>query len=197
VVDSGSAAAGEPGAPGPPRDRIGRDAFRDVMGRFVSGVTVVSAVADREQFAATVSALTSVSLEPPMLLVCLNRTSATQGAIARSGRFAVSILAEHQRQLARWFATKEAAKLDGVVAEAGPGGLPVIKEAVAYLECLVRDTARGGTHTVFLAEVVAGCAGCGRPLVYYRGALGGFADIGHHSMLRPGADARGSQDRAS
>lgn len=159
------------------RDRIHRDVFRDVIGRFVSGVTVVTATVDSEQFAATVSALASLSLEPPMLLACLNRSSATQAAIARSGRFAVSVLAEHQQQLARWFASKETAKLDAVVATAGPAGLPVIKEAVAYLECAVRDTARGGTHTVFLAEVISGCPGRGRPLVYYRGALGGFADI--------------------
>jgi flavin reductase (DIM6/NTAB) family NADH-FMN oxidoreductase RutF len=164
--------------------------FRDVIGRFVSGVTVVTAAVDGEEFAATVSALTSLSLEPPMLLVCLNRSSATQDAIARSGRFAVSVLAEHQQQLARWFATREAGKLDAVVATAGPAGLPVIREAVAYLECAVRDTARGGTHTVFLAEVVSGYPGRGQPLVYYRGALGGFADILNHSLLRPPRAAR-------
>jgi 4-nitrophenol 2-monooxygenase / 4-nitrocatechol 4-monooxygenase, reductase component len=187
TIRSGRTAAdttAEPGRPGRPPERIDRDAFRDVIGRFVSGVTVVTTSVGGEEFAATVSALTSVSLEPPMLLVCLNRTSTTQGAITRSGRFAVSILAEHQRQLARWFATKEAVKLDTVVAATGPGGLPVIREAAAYLECVVCDTAPGGTHTVFVAEVVRGWAGRGRPLVYYRGALGGFADIGDRGLLR-------------
>jgi hypothetical protein len=127
VADSGQAAG--PGAAGGqgPGDRIDRDVFRDVIGRFVSGVSVVTTAVGGEQFAATVSALASVSLEPPMLLVCLNRTSATQEAITRSGRFAVSILAEHQHRLARWFATKEAAKLDAGVAAAGPAGLPVIR----------------------------------------------------------------------
>jgi 4-nitrophenol 2-monooxygenase / 4-nitrocatechol 4-monooxygenase, reductase component len=197
VADSGQAAG--PGAAGGqgPGDRIDRDVFRDVIGRFVSGVSVVTTAVGGEQFAATVSALASVSLEPPMLLVCLNRTSATQEAITRSGRFAVSILAEHQHRLARWFATKEAAKLDAGVAAAGPAGLPVIREAVAYLECTVRDTVRGGTHTVFLAEVVSGWPGRGRPLVYYRGALGGFADIGDRGLLRSCADPRGQEGRAS
>jgi 4-nitrophenol 2-monooxygenase / 4-nitrocatechol 4-monooxygenase, reductase component len=188
-------ATAEPGGPDRPPERIDQDAFRDVIGRFVSGVTVVTTAVGGEEFAATVSALTSVSLEPPMLLVCLNRTSMTQGAIATSGRFAVSILAEHQRQLARWFATKDPVKLDAVVAATGPGGLPVIREAAAYLECVVCETARGGTHTVFLAEVVRGWAGRGRPLVYYRGALGGFSDVGDRGLLRRCSGTRGRDGR--
>jgi 4-nitrophenol 2-monooxygenase / 4-nitrocatechol 4-monooxygenase, reductase component len=173
-------------------DHIHRDVYRDLIGRFVSGVTVVTTAAGGEEFGATVSALASLSLEPPMLLVCLNRSSATQEAIARSGRFAVSVLAEHQQQLARWFATKEASKLDPAVAAEGPAGLPVIRDAVAYLECSVRETAYGGTHAVFLAEVVSGTPGRGHPLVYYRGTLGSFADIASRSMLCPSPAARGT-----
>jgi flavin reductase (DIM6/NTAB) family NADH-FMN oxidoreductase RutF len=187
-------------ATGPPDDvdrerqnHIDREIFRDVIGRFVSGVTVVTASADGQVSAATVSALTSVSLEPPMLLICLNRSSATQDAIARSGRFVVNILAEHQQQLARWFATK----LNPVVTAAGPADLPVIREAVAYLECVVCDTFRGGTHTIFLAKVLSGWHGRGQPLVYYRGTLGSFADIGDRTLVRPCPDMRDPKGRAS
>jgi len=178
------------------QDHIDRDTFRDVIGRFVSGVTVVTTSADGQVSAATVSALASVSLEPPMLLICLNRSSVTQDAIARSGRFAVNILAEHQHQLARWFATKETGKLDPVVTATGPAELPIIKEAVAYLECSVCDTFRGGTHTIFLAKVLSGWPGSGQPLVYYRGTLGGFADIGDRTLVRPCPDTRDPQGRA-
>jgi flavin reductase (DIM6/NTAB) family NADH-FMN oxidoreductase RutF len=164
---------------------IDRDVFRDVIGRFVTGVTVVTTSASGQVWAATVSALASVSLEPPMLLICLNRSSATRDAIARSGCFAVSILAEHQQQLARWFATKETSKLDAVVTALGPAELPVIREAAAYLECAICDMFCGGTHTVFLAEVVSGRPGRGQPLVYYGGTLGSFADILDRTLMRP------------
>jgi flavin reductase (DIM6/NTAB) family NADH-FMN oxidoreductase RutF len=193
---AGTATVGQAPAAGR-RDHIDPDTFRDVMGRFVSGVTVVTTSADGQVSAATVSALTSVSLAPPMLLICLNRSSTTQDAIARSGRFAVNILAQHQHQLARWFATKETSKLDPVVTATGPGELPIIREAVAYLECAVCDTFRGGTHTIFLAKVLSGWPGRGQPLVYYRGTLGSFADIGDRALARPCPDTRDPKGRAS
>ena len=171
----GAAAAPGPRQLGP--GPIDVDDFRDVIGRFVTGVTVVTTAVAGKQFAATVSALASLSLEPPMLLACLNRTSQTQSAIRKSRRFAVNILSEHQQHVARWCATKETTKLDAALTARGPTGMPVINDAVAYLECAVTDTIGGGTHTVFIGEVLHGHTTDRKPLVYYRGALGGFADI--------------------
>lgn len=148
--------------------------FRQVIGRLATGVAVVTTLSEGQSFGATVSALSSLSLEPPMLLVCLNRSSVTRSGVERAGRFAVNILAQHQQELALRFATKGTAKLDPHVSDLSRTGLPVIREAVGYLECVVVETARGGTHTVFMAAVVEASGTDGHPLVYYRGGFGRF-----------------------
>lgn len=135
-------------------------------------MTVITAVHRGEGFATTASALTSLSVEPPMLLVCLNLASDTRSAVAGSGRFAVNILAEEQEHLARRFATKGRAKFDAELAPVSASGLPLVRGALAWLECRVVDTARGGTHVVFIAEVEQAGAREGRPLTHYRGQYG-------------------------
>jgi 4-nitrophenol 2-monooxygenase / 4-nitrocatechol 4-monooxygenase, reductase component len=152
------------------------DAFRDVIGRFASGVTVVTTMLAGKDFGTTASAMSSLSLEPPMLLVCLNRTSETQRAIAESGYLGVSILGEDQAEIARAFARKAADKFARVAVLRGELGVPLIHGSLARLECRVADTARGGTHTVFLAEVSHAEASDGAPLTYYRGRFGRFED---------------------
>src|SRR5256885_6164466 len=100
------------------------DEFRSVIGSFASGVTVVTGTVAGEHFGTTVSAVSSVCLQPPTLLVCLNTESATCRAIGRSRLFAVNVLAEHQADLACRFATKGAGKFDCVRTRPGPYGLP-------------------------------------------------------------------------
>jgi 4-nitrophenol 2-monooxygenase / 4-nitrocatechol 4-monooxygenase, reductase component len=146
--------------------------FRDVIGHFASGVTIVTTRVEGRDFGTTASAVSSLSMEPPMLLACLNRSSETGRAIVASRAFAVSILGEGQGELATRFATKSPAKFrDGDLAR-GEDGIPLIAGALAHLECNVVDTATGGTHTVFLAQVHAAAAGQGSPLTYYRGRFG-------------------------
>jgi flavin reductase (DIM6/NTAB) family NADH-FMN oxidoreductase RutF/DNA-binding GntR family transcriptional regulator len=151
-------------------------AFRDVIGRFASGVTVVTTTLDGKDFGTTASAMSSLSLEPPMLLVCLNRSSGTQKAILAAGRFGVNILSEDQAEVAQAFAVKSPDKFRDAAVVRGQLDVPLIPGSLAQLECRVSETATGGTHTVFLAEVERAEASEGAPLTYYRGRFGRFED---------------------
>jgi 4-nitrophenol 2-monooxygenase / 4-nitrocatechol 4-monooxygenase, reductase component len=151
---------------------VANDVYRDVIGRFASGVTVITTVADGGDHGTTASAVSSLSLEPPMLLICLNKTSDTQAAIVRSGVFGVNILAEHQDQVAYQFAKKGKDKFAGVTLQRGRTGVPLVRDALAHLECEVEETVTGGTHTVFLARVQAAAGSEGTPLTYFRGRFG-------------------------
>lgn len=152
--------------------RLSPDEFRDVIGHFASGVTVVTALHDGRPFGTTASAVTSLSLEPPMVLICMNRESETGQAIAASGRFAINVLGEDQAEAAVRFARKGADKFDGVPVTPGEWGEPLLHEALATLECRVSEQTTGGTHHVFLAEVDRASARGGAPLAYYRGQFG-------------------------
>jgi flavin reductase (DIM6/NTAB) family NADH-FMN oxidoreductase RutF len=151
---------------------VDKDVFRDVIGHFATGVTVITARDGDTDFGVTVSAVCSVSLEPPMLLVCLNRTSRTQGAVSRSRGFAVNILGRSSDELARRFATNRDDKFEGIDIAYGALGHPLISEALAQVECRVVDEATGGTHSVFIAEVLRAERFEGEPLLYFRGELG-------------------------
>ena len=147
--------------------------FRDIIGHFASGVTVITALHDGQPFGATASAVSSLSLEPPMVLICLNKTSTTQQAVAGSGRFAVNILGEDQADEAMRFATKKTAdKFKGLSVVDGEWGEPLLGDALAILECRVVEEVTGGTHSVFLAEVDRASARTGTPLAYFRGQFG-------------------------
>lgn len=146
--------------------------FRDVIGHFATGVTIVTAADSGRQFGTTVSAVSSVSLEPPTLLACLNRTSRTREVVDRTSRFAVNILGVGQGDLARTFATDRDDKFDGVEFETGLFGVPLLRDAIAHIECTVRETATSGTHTVFFGEVQRAERFEGEPILYYRGQVG-------------------------
>lgn len=135
-------------------------------------MTIVTAADSGRQFGTTVSAVSSVSLEPPTLLVCLNRTSRTREVVDRTSRFAVNILGVGQGDLARTFATDRDDKFDGVEFETGPFGVPLLRDAIAHIECTVRETATSGTHTVFFGEVQRAERFEGEPILYYRGQVG-------------------------
>jgi flavin reductase (DIM6/NTAB) family NADH-FMN oxidoreductase RutF len=145
--------------------------FREVISHFASGVTVVTTVDDRA-YGTTASAVTSLSLEPPMLLVCLNRESETGRAIASSGHFAVNILGAGHANLAERFAQKGGDKFDAVPTTPGQWGEPLFDDAVATLECRVTDQTAVATHYVFFAEVVSAAARGGAPLAYFKGRFG-------------------------
>lgn len=173
----------DPVAVEPSRDLAPAE-FREVIGHFASGVTVITARHEGIAFGTTASAVSSLSLEPPMLLICMNQSSSTGRAIAASGSYAVNVLGEDQSDLAVRFATKSKDKFDGVAVTSAGRGAPLLAEALATLECRVVEAVTGGTHWVFLAEVERASARGGSPLAYFRGEFGRL-DLAHdESALR-------------
>jgi 4-nitrophenol 2-monooxygenase / 4-nitrocatechol 4-monooxygenase, reductase component len=174
-------------ATGSERRRLAPEEFRDVIGHFASGVTVITALHDGAPFGTTASAVSSLSLEPPMLLVCMNKQSSTGQALAAERRFAVNILAEDQPDAAMLFARKGAEKFRDVETTPGEWGEPLLADALATLECRVVEETTGGTHWVFLAEVDRASARAGTPLAYFRGQFGRLEleqDVSAHRELR-------------
>ena len=170
-------------------DSVEQDVFREVIGRFASGVTIITTTADGRDHGTTASAVASLSMEPPMLLVCLNTGSATRAAVLVSGSFGVNILAEDQGQVAYQFARRGADRFAGVGVVRGESGVPLIVGALAQLECEVSETVTGGTHTVLLAYVRQARAGEGTPLTYFRGRFGRLASAPAESAYREAREA--------
>jgi flavin reductase (DIM6/NTAB) family NADH-FMN oxidoreductase RutF len=152
--------------------RLSPDEFREVIGHFASGVTVITAVHEGSPYGTTASAVTSLSLEPPMVLVCMSKQSETGQAMGAAGRFAVNILSQNQADAAVRFARKGSSKFEGVEVTPGEWGEPLLAQALATLECRVVEEVTGGTHSVFLAEVHRASARGGAPLAYFRGQFG-------------------------
>ena len=149
--------------------------FRRVISNFMSGVVVITTEHDGARHGMTVSAVSLLSLDPPMLLVCLNSTSATQEAVRRSNSFVVNILAEHQGHIAERFARPGAEdKFAELETRPGRTGAPLLPGVLATVECRVAEVVGGGTHRVFLAEAVHAEASEGSPLAYFRGKFGKF-----------------------
>jgi flavin reductase (DIM6/NTAB) family NADH-FMN oxidoreductase RutF len=146
--------------------------FRHVIGHFMSGVALITTHHDERDHGMTASAVSSLSLEPPMLTVCLHRNSPTQEAIYESGAFGLSILREGQDEIASRFARPNPDKFAGLRVVRGPLGQPLLEESLATIECEVDEAVVGGTHRVFLARVVHAEVGQGAPLAYYRGRFG-------------------------
>lgn len=151
---------------------VDQKVYRDVVGRFASGVTVITTTVAGKNFGTTASAMSSLSMDPPMLLICLNKTSETGAAVLQSGTFAVNILAKGQEDLASKFAVKGDDKFAGVAVTAGELGDPLLPDTLATIQCRTVETVTGGTHTVFLAEVVDAEAREMEPLTYFRGRFG-------------------------
>jgi flavin reductase (DIM6/NTAB) family NADH-FMN oxidoreductase RutF len=167
-----------PAAPPPVDDPTCDQAvFREVVGHFATGVAVITARRDGRDFGLTASAVASLSLEPPMLLVCLNRASVTHGALTAAGAYGVNVLTDQQAEIAIRFAgTERKTKFAGLRAHYGPLGQPLLSDALARLECRVAETVTAGTHTVFLGTVAHAEATPGSPLTYFRGRFGRFLD---------------------
>jgi flavin reductase (DIM6/NTAB) family NADH-FMN oxidoreductase RutF len=148
--------------------------FREVVGHFTTGVAVITTCHGDRRFGVTASAVASLSLEPPMLLACLNRRLPTCAALGAAGAFVVNILDEGQDDLAMRFATPQSDKFAGVDVVDGALGVPLLRDALAHLECRVVERVDAGTHTVFLGSVQTAHARVGSPLAYFRGTFGRF-----------------------
>lgn len=139
-------------------DRVPGATFKAALRMFGSGVTVITCVVDGIDHAMTASAFSAVSLEPPLVLVCVRSSSTFAQAMRRTDRWGVSILAESGQDAARWFATSGRplqGQLDTVAHHRGASGVALIDCSLARLECRTVDTAAAGDHTVVVGEVDA------------------------------------------
>lgn len=158
---------------------VDADRFRAIAGSFPSGVTVVTALtSEGSPRGLATSAFCSVSLDPPMVLVCLDRDSRTLEAIRASGAFVVNVLSADRVDLARRFATKDVDKFGDVAwrPAALAKGAPVLADgAIAHAECLAAQVIKAGDHFVVIGSVEGGEARDGAPLVYFRRSYGNWA----------------------
>ena len=165
------------------------DEFRRVMGGFATGVTVVTTIYHGQPYGLTVNALCSVSLDPPLLAISLQRTSRTLTMIERSGRFAVNVLSAEQRALAERFARKDLRDKPfnavGYHRGARVRDVVLFDEALARIECVVASEYPGGDHVVVLGKVVAldqdDTVGTAAPLLFYHSA---FRTLDVDSMVK-------------
>jgi flavin reductase (DIM6/NTAB) family NADH-FMN oxidoreductase RutF len=161
---------------------IAADDFRKVLGHFASGVTVLTTCdADGRPTGLTASAFSSVSLEPPLVLICVDHKSQSYPAIKERGWFAVNILSVEQQAISRKFASSRLDKFEGVPHVVSDLGLPLIEGALAQLECTTVSVHVEGDHTIFVGRVERARAGNGEPLLYFRGQYDRLANP------RPGA----------
>ena len=163
-----SSAATEATAPFDPQ------AFRHVVGHLMSGVSVLTTTSNGQRFGMTASSVTSLSMDPPMMLICINKSAPTSAAVSAAGCFAINVLGRDGTDLARQFASPSDDKFRGVGLRYGVTDAPLLTDALARIECRVVEEVTGGTHTVFLGHVLAADAGSGEPLAYFRGSFGRF-----------------------
>ena len=134
------------------------DQLRSAMRAWTSGVTIVTATWEGQQHGMTVSSFTSISLDPPLIVISLQTASRTHDVVVKAGAFGVTILAVDQQELSERFASRQASmgeRLDGLEIETLVTGAPLIKGGLAYLDCRVRQSIPSGMNTLFIAEVVA------------------------------------------
>lgn len=144
--------------------------LRNVMGHFATGVTVIT-TKDKtgKPFGLTANAFTSLSLNPPLALICIDKKVQCYYCFDESKVFAANILNEGQEQLSRRFATKGIEKFGGIKWHTGMNGLPLLDDAIGYIECEIVKSYDGGDHTVYVGEVVNATAAGDRPLVFFKG----------------------------
>lgn len=147
---------------------ISSDEFRQALAHFASGVTVVTTVDSAGSLhGLTVSAFCSVSLSPPLVLVCVEKATASHYAFLESGAFAVNMLSEDQSDVSEHFATPVADKFSSIGHRRGIEGVPVLLNALASLECRIVNDFDGGDHTIFVGRVESSELRGGAPLIYF------------------------------
>lgn len=150
---------------------IDPDAFRSVLGRFASGITVITTIdANGHDLGMTVSAFCSVSLHPPLIQVCIDRAASMFGALVTAEHFGVNVLSSEQEALSRRFSDNDSEhRFDGLGYARAENGVVLLEDALAHLECRVVSRCDAGDHMIFIGEVERASASAGSPLLYYRG----------------------------
>lgn len=150
--------------------------FKLALSHFASGVTVVTTEHEGKAYGMTVASFSSLSLHPPLVLVCIENGVKTHEAIVDSGKFGVSILAHDQAVLSSKFASRIEDRFAGVETVRGTLGIPLIAHALTTLECRLTTALPGGDHTIFVGEVEAVSTRDTTPLLYFRS---GYHEIRH------------------
>lgn len=148
--------------------------FREVLGHFATGVTIVTASEDGKPVGFSCQSFAALSLDPPMVILAPAKSSTSWPRIAEAGAFAVNILAEHQEAICLNFAVSGGDKFDGLAWTAGTTGAPLIKGSLATIECTLGAIYEGGDHELVTGHVVAMEVGSGSPLLFYRSGFGRF-----------------------
>lgn len=155
------------------------DEFRKAMGSFATGVTVITVDQEGEVHGMTANAFTSVSLDPMLVLVCVDYRARTHAHLHARKRFGVNVLRSDQQAISEYYAraseTHQHAEAAGAHFDRTPHGTPVLRGALAYLECSLRHAEKAGDHTIFVAEVEDVVVRDGEPLLYFRGK---YWDVG-------------------
>jgi flavin reductase (DIM6/NTAB) family NADH-FMN oxidoreductase RutF len=154
---------------------IDRDLFRAVLGRFASGITVITTRdADGTPHGMTVSAFSSLSLDPPLVLVCIANEATMAPLMARTPSFAVNILSAGQEAVSRRFSGKFDDRFAGIGYHDGELGDPVLEDVLAWMQCRIVARHDAGDHVIVVGQVEQAGATDGKPLLYYRG---GYATL--------------------
>lgn len=154
---------------------VSKDEFRSAMSRFGSGVTVVTAKTEGNQpTGLTVSSFASVSLEPPLVLVCIDKRASIHDLLVEGRHFGVNVLADNQEILSRRFASRDTDRFSGTGYAEGVTGVPLLNDVLMAIECRIVHAYPGGDHTIVVGEVEHATVSDGKPLVYFRG---GYAQL--------------------
>lgn len=149
--------------------------FRQVLGHFPTGVTIVTATNDRKPVGLAVGSFTSLSLEPPLVAFCPANTSSSWPLIQQAGKFCVNILASDQEGMCRHFASKSDDKFAGIGYRQSPLGSPILDGVLAWIDCMIDEVHPGGDHVIVVGRVHdLQVSHEGGPLVFFRGGYGRF-----------------------
>lgn len=162
--------------------------YRQVLGSFMTGVTVITTIdADGNKRGITANSFTSVSLDPPLVLFCVDYRAASYETWQSSAGFVIHILQSEQQDLAKTFASKAENKFDGLESVEGSTGAPILQDVHAWLDCKLSSTVIAGDHAIIIGEVVKYSAEPARPLGFYQGRFFGFNNDQEIASLIPQA----------
>ena len=149
---------------------------RQIMGRFATGVTVVTTAAGDEVSGMTANAVMSLSLDPPLVVVSVDRQATMHGLLQRGQCFAINILRREQEDLSNRFAQRGPKDFSDLETKTAESGAPILTAALAYVDCRLVEIAAAGDHDMFIGECLAGEAGDGPPLIFFGGRYGELSE---------------------
>lgn len=148
---------------------FGGDEQRQIMGRFATGVALATSTFEDKPFGMTVNSVTSLSLDPPLVLISVNRENKMHKVLSDARVFALNLLTARQEKIARRFAANGPKDFSDLLTDVAETGAPVLKDSLAYIDCRVIQVVPGGDHDIFIGKCVAGEVHEAEPLVFYAG----------------------------